>query len=238
VIADPPHMRLLIVEDEPGIARYLRFGLARQDFAVLVATNGQAALDVLERDEADLMILDLGLPDMNGIELITLSRARKLTVPIIVLSGQSQERIIVEALERGADDFLTKPFGMGELIARVRIAQRHYIRQRHDPDPEQEQSAYRAGDLTVDLARRVVTVRGKPVHLSPRQYRLLELLVEHAGKLLPREFISREVWGRNTDMQYLRIYVRALRLIIEPHPERPTYIMTEIGVGYKLRAAD
>jgi two-component system, OmpR family, KDP operon response regulator KdpE len=238
MITDAIPMRLLIVEDEPGIVRYLRFELGRQDFTVLTATSGHAALDVLDREAPDVIIMDLGLPDIDGIELVTLLRDRNLTIPIIVLSSQSHERTIVEALELGADDYLTKPFGMGELVARINIARRHRVSYRHRPGREPEQPIYRAGDLAMDHAHRIVTVRGRPVHLSPRQYKLLELLVEHAGKLLTREFILREVWYRDDEMQYLRIYIRALRQIIEPDPDRPTYITTKIGVGYRIRPPD
>lgn len=191
---------------------------------------------MLEQDEIDLMILDLELPDMDGVELLTLLRVRKLVIPIIVLSVRSQQAAIVEALELGADDYLTKPFGMAELVARIHVARRHY--QPFGQDQEPGRPVYRSGDLAVDLDRRVVTVRGEQVHLSPRQYRLLEFLVAHAGKLLTREIILREVWGVSNDVQYLRIYIRALRRIIEPQPDRPVYITTEIGVGYRIRAAD
>lgn len=230
--------RILIVEDEPAMVRYLRFGLSREGFAVQTVMNGRAAREAVERDEVDLVILDLGLPDIDGIELIKLWRASGATIPIIVLSNRRQERQMVEALDLGADDYVTKPFGMAELIARIHTAQRHYASRRQQVDQQRARPIYRAGDLMVDLDYRIATVRGERLHLSPRQYRLLEFLVEHAGKLLTRELILREVWTGTTDVQYLRIYIRALRRKIEPRPERPIYIMTEIGVGYRMRPPD
>jgi two-component system KDP operon response regulator KdpE len=238
VTTDLEPSRILIVEDEPGMVRYLRFGLAREGFAVQTAMNGRAAREAVERDEVDLVILDLVLPDIDGIELIKLWRATRAPIPIIVLSNRTQERQMVEALELGADDYMTKPFGMAELIARIRTTQRHYASRRQQADRQRARPIYRSGDLVVDLEYRIATVRGERVHLSPRQYRLLEFLVENAGKLLTRELILREVWTGTTDVQYLRIYIRALRRKIEPHPERPIYIMTEIGVGYRMRPTD
>ena len=233
-----PPTRILVVEDDPGLVRYLRLGLDRAGFTVVTAASGRMALDLLERDPVDLVMLDLGLPDMDGLELITLLRVRRLMLPIIVLSSRAQEKVKVEALELGADDYLTKPFGMAELVARIHAARRNYTSPRERSGQHPERAVYRAGDLTVDLALRQVTVAGAPVHLSPRQYRLLEFLVEHAGKLLTREAILREVWNDNSDVQYLRIYVRALRQKLEPRPDRPIYIMTEIGVGYRMRPAE
>jgi two-component system KDP operon response regulator KdpE len=225
-------LRILVVDDEPAIVRFLRTGLSSHGFSVLTATSGRAALELLEREEADLVILDLGLPDMDGIDIIIRLRATESMIPIIVLSSRGEERSKVEALELGADDYLVKPFGMDELIARVRVAQRHQLMR------EGERPVFHVGDLAVDLVRRLVTVRGEPVRLSPRQYELLRLLVQHAGKVLTRDFILREVWHNNSNVQYLRIYIRALRQKLELHPERPDYILTEIGVGYRLRSPD
>jgi two-component system, OmpR family, KDP operon response regulator KdpE len=230
-------MRILVVEDEQGIVRHLRFGLARQGFSVDTATNGRDALDLVGRGPVDVVIMDLGLPDMDGCELIALLRARQSTIPIIVLSVRTKESTIVEALELGADDYMTKPFGMEELIARIQVVRRHYASRRHLAQ-EPERAVYRAGDLVVDLVRHTVTLRGETVHLSPRQYRLLEVLVEQSGKLLTRESILRSVWNGNVDLQYLRIYIRALRQKIEPEPDQPVYIKTEIGVGYRMRPPD
>jgi len=232
VIAGAAPLRILVVDDEPAIVRFLRTGLSSHGFSVVTAATGRAALELLERGEADLVVLDLGLPDMDGIDIITRLRATASMIPIIVLSSRGEERAKVEALELGADDYLVKPFGMDELIARVRVAQRHQLMR------EGERPVFQVGDLAVDLVRRLVTVRGEPVRLSPRQYELLRLLVQHAGKVLTRDFILREVWHGNSNVQYLRIYIRALRQKLEVHPERPDYILTEIGVGYRLRSPD
>lgn len=232
MIAGAAPLRILVVDDEPAIVRFLRTGLSSHGFSVVTAATGRAALELLERGEADLVVLDLGLPDMDGIDIITRLRATASMIPIIVLSSRGEERAKVEALELGADDYLVKPFGMDELIARVRVAQRHQLMR------EGERPVFQVGDLAVDLVRRLVTVRGEPVRLSPRQYELLRLLVQHAGKVLTRDFILREVWHGNSNVQYLRIYIRALRQKLEVHPERPDYILTEIGVGYRLRSPD
>jgi two-component system KDP operon response regulator KdpE len=224
--------RVLVVDDEPGIIRFLRAGLASQGYVVSEAGTGGAALDLLVRNAPDLMVLDLGLPDIDGIEIIRRVRASGSALPIIVLSSRSDERGKVEALDLGADDYVTKPFGIDELLARLRAAQRHGL-QAHGERP-----VFRAGDLVADLVRRIVTVRGQEMKLSPREYELLRVLVAHAGKVLTHKLLLREVWGTETDIQYLRIYIRALRQKIEADPERPAYIITETGVGYRLRAAD
>jgi two-component system, OmpR family, KDP operon response regulator KdpE len=199
---------------------------------VIEAENGQKALDVVRGKRTDVVVLDLGLPDIDGLEVIRRIRAAGSAVPIIVLSSRSDETAKVQALDFGADDYVTKPFGIEELLARIRAAQRHRLQQ------QGEKPIFRTGDLTVDLVRRVVTVRGKEVKFSPREYDLLRLLVAHAGKVLTHNMILREVWGPNTDVQYLRIYIRALRQKIERDTEKPEYILTETGVGYRLRAPD
>ena len=225
-------LRVLVVDDEPAITRFLRAGLTSQGYVVAEAAEGRAALDAVRRAAADLIVLDLGLPDIDGLEVIKQARASGSAVPIIVLSSRSDERGKVEALDLGADDYVTKPFGIDELLARIRAAQRHRLQE------QGERPVFRTGDLSVDLVRRIVTVRGGDVRLSPREYDLLRLLVAHAGKVLTHKLILREVWGGETDIQYLRIYIRALRQKLEEEPERPTYILTETGVGYRLRAAD
>jgi two-component system KDP operon response regulator KdpE len=223
---------VLVVDDEPAILRFLRVGLAAQGYVVAEAETGGAALDAVRRGAVDVMVLDLGLPDMDGFDVIRALREGGVAIPVIVLSSRDDERAKVAALDLGADDFVTKPFGIDELFARIRAAQRHRLQQ------EGERPLFRSGDLAVDLVRRVVTVRGAEVKLTPREYEVLRLLVAHAGKVLTHRHILREVWGGETDVQYLRIYIRALRQKLEAEPERPVHILTETGVGYRLRAPE
>jgi two-component system KDP operon response regulator KdpE len=225
-------LRVLVVDDEPAILRFLRAGLGAQGYVVSEAQDGRTALAALRRGAADVVVLDLGLPDMDGLDVIRQTRASGSALPIIVLSSRADERGKVEALDLGADDYVTKPFGIDELFARIRAAQRHRLQQ------QGERPLFRSGDLSVDLVRRVVTVRGDEVKLAPREYDLLRSLVAHAGKVLTHRFLLHEVWGGETDIQYLRIYVRALRQKIEADPTRPVHLLTETGVGYRLRAPD
>ncbi len=225
-------VRVLVVDDEPAILRFLHTGLTAQGFIVSEAEAARPALDAVRRGAADLMVLDLGLPDMDGLDVIRQVRASGSAMPIIVLSSRDGERSKVEALDLGADDYVTKPFGIDELFARIRAAQRHRLQQAG------ERPLFRSGDLVVDLVRRLVTVRGADVKFSRREYELLRELVAHAGKVLTHRHLLHAVWGGDTDVQYLRIYVRALRQKIEPNPEQPVHILTETGVGYRLRAAD
>jgi len=223
---------VLVVDDEPAIRRFLRTSLEVQGYRVFEADDGGAALDAMRRNAVDLLVLDLGLPGIDGFEVIRRLRAAGSSVPIVVLSSRTDERGKVEALDLGADDYVTKPFGIDELLARIRTALRHRLQE------EGERPVFKSGDLSVDLVRRVVTRGGQEVKLTPREYDLLRLMVAHAGKVLTHKFILREVWGGDTDVQYLRIYVRALRQKIETDPERPHHIQTETGVGYRLRAPD
>ena len=225
-----PKTRILIVDDEPAIRRFLRTGLGVQGYDVLEADNGPSALGLLRRNAVDMLVLDLGLPGMDGIEVVKTLRNTGSSIPIIVLSVRADEPGKVRALDLGADDYVTKPFGMDELIARIRAAMRHRLQQ------EGEKPVFKSGDLSVDLVRRIVTVRGQAVKLTPREYDLLRLLIAHAGKVLTHKFILREVWGTETDVQYLRIYIRTLRQKIEADPQRPQLLLTEQGVGYRLRA--
>jgi two-component system KDP operon response regulator KdpE len=224
-------LKVLVIDDEPPIRKLLRMGLSTQGYDILEAPNGKAALDLLARNP-DLILLDLGLPDIRGHELLRTIRSRNDSVPIVVLSSRDDEPGKVEALDLGADDYVTKPFGMEELLARMRAALRHQL-QIHGERP-----IFRLGDLSVDLVRRIVKVRDKEIKLSPKEYDLLRLLVQHAGKVLTHRFLLGELWNDLTDAQYLRVYVRQLRQKIETDPERPHYVLTETGVGYRLRAPD
>jgi two-component system KDP operon response regulator KdpE len=225
-------LRILAVDDEPAIRRFLRTSLSAQGYAVLEAEDGPAALGMLRRNAVDIVVLDLGLPGMDGLDVIRQLREQGSAVPIIVLSSRTDEAGKVKALDLGADDYVTKPFGMDELLARIRAAVRHRLQQ------EGEKPIFKSGDLAVDLVRRIVTVRGQEVKLTPREYELLRLLIAHAGKVLTHKFILREVWGTETDVQYLRIYVRTLRQKLEADPQQPKLILTEQGVGYRLRAGE
>ena len=221
-------LRILIIEDEPPIRRFLRTALSAQGYRIEEAETGESALEFLKCNPVDLIVLDLGLPGIDGLEVIERLRAEGRSTPIIILSSRDDEAGKVRALDMGADDYVSKPFGMEELSARIRAALRHRLQQ------EGEKPAFRSGDLTVDLVRRIVTVRGLEVKLTPREYDLLRILVAHAGKVLTHKFILKEVWGGQSDVQYLRIYIRGLRQKLESDPERPCLILTEQGVGYRL----
>jgi two-component system KDP operon response regulator KdpE len=221
---------VLIVDDEPPIRRLLRTSLTAQSYRVVEADNAAAALVEIRNHEPDVVILDLGLPDGDGLTVIETVRHFS-AVPIIVLSSRSDERGKVEALDLGADDYLTKPFGMAELVARIRAALRHRLQ------VEGAEPLFQSGDLSVDLVRRIVRVKDEEVKLSPKEYDILRELVLHAGKVLTHKHLLREVWGPATeDVQYLRIYIRQLRQKLEADPERPRLILTESGVGYRLTA--
>ena len=186
-------------------------------------------MQLLEEDKPDLVILDLGLPDIPGHDLLARWRGEGVTLPIVILSSRTDETGIVKALELGADDYITKPFGMNELVARIRVALRHRLQ------TQGEKPVFQTGDLSVDLVRRIVKVEGKEVKLSPKEYEILRVLVQHAGKVLTHRFLLEQVWDGLTDVQYLRVYVRQLRQKIETAPDQPRYILTETGVGYRLQ---
>jgi two-component system, OmpR family, KDP operon response regulator KdpE len=224
-------LKILVVDDEPPIRKLLRLGLDAHGYEVLEATNGKIALEMLARSP-DLVILDLGLPDVQGLELLRKIRGQHEGLPIVVLSSRSDEAGKVEALDLGADDYVTKPFGLDELLARMRAALRHQL-QVHGERP-----IFRVGDLSVDLVRRVVKRGEQELKLSPKEYDLLRLLVQHAGKVLTHKFLLGNLWDEPPDAQYLRVYVRQLRQKIEADPERPAYLLTETGIGYRLRAPD
>ncbi|KAA0125732.1 DNA-binding response regulator [Methylobacterium sp. P1-11] len=223
--------RILVIDDEPPIRRLLKTGLGTQDYAVVEAADGAAALAALQDGGVDLAILDLGLPDMPGHALLAAIRERWPDLPVLILSSREDERGKVEALDLGADDYVTKPFGMNELLARIRTALRHRLAM------QGERPVFRVDDLSVDLIRRIVRVGDREVKLSPREYEFLRALVQHAGKVLTHAQLMRHA-PSTSDPQYLRVYIRQLRQKLEPDPERPHYLLTETGVGYRLRAPD
>jgi two-component system KDP operon response regulator KdpE len=224
-------LRVLVIDDEPPIRKLLRMGLSSQGYEILEAPNGKAGLALLDQ-QPGIVLLDLGLPDMDGHDLLRAIRARNESVPIVVLSSRGDEAGKVAALDLGADDYVTKPFGMEELLARMRAAIRHQL-QIHGERP-----IFRVGDLSVDLVRRIVKLGERDVKLSPKEYDLLRIMVQHAGKVLTHRFLLHELWDELTDAQYLRVYVRQLRQKIEESPERPRYILTETGIGYRLTAPE
>lgn len=227
-----PTVKILIVDDEPPIRKLLRVGLGTEGYTISEAVNAKDAIARINAEAPDLVLLDLGLPDMTGQELLRLWRGEGRTLPVVILSSRTDEAGIVQALEAGADDYVTKPFGMRELAARLRVALRHKLHQ------QGEKPIFRTGELSVDLVRRIVQVGGAEVKLSPKEYDILRALVQHAGKVLTHRHMLKEVWGGNEDVQYLRVYIRQLRQKIEPVPEQPHYITTEPGVGYRLRESD
>jgi two-component system KDP operon response regulator KdpE len=225
--------KILVVDDEPQIRRFLRTSLTAHGYVVAEAENGREALRQITSGHPDLVVLDLGLPDMEGFEVLQNVREWS-SVPILVLSIRGRETDKVRALEMGADDYITKPFGMGEFVARVQTALRRRL-QEQTPQP-----VFTVGNLEVDVARRIVRRDGVEVRLSPKQYRLLRLLVANAGKVVTHQQLLREVWGNahTEDVHYLRIFMRKLRNALEPEPTRPRYLVTELGVGYRLRSPD
>ena len=227
-----PAIKILVVDDEAPIRRLLRVGLTTEGYVVREAADAADAVASLAEEKPDVIILDLGLPDVQGHDLLTGWRASGLELPVIILSSRTDETGIVQALEAGADDYVTKPFGVAELAARVRVALRHRLQQ------QGERPIFQVGDLSVDLVKRIVKVGGRDVALSPKEYDILRLMVQHAGKVLTHQHILRQVWGGSADVQYLRVYVRQLRQKIELSPDQPQYILTETGVGYRLRAPE
>jgi two-component system KDP operon response regulator KdpE len=226
-----PERVILVIEDEPQVVRFLRASLSSHGFKILEAASGQRGLIEASVRVPDLILLDLGLPDMDGVEV-----ARRLrewsSVPIIVLSARGQERDKIEALDAGADDYLTKPFGIGELLARIRVALRHSERVGGT-----EAAEFTVGDLRVDLGARRVEARGQEVHLTPNEYNLLAVLVKNAGKVVTQRQLLKEVWGPASVDQghYLRVYMAQLRHKLEAEAARPRWLITEPGVGYRLK---
>ncbi|MBI2955531.1 MAG: response regulator transcription factor [Chloroflexi bacterium] len=225
---------ILVVDDEPSIQRALRTILTRHDYQVEVAESGRQAIASFARRRPDLILLDLGLPDMNGLEVIREIRAQAST-PIVVLSVRGAERDKVAALDLGADDYLTKPFGVDELLARIRVGLRHAARPSLGAAP-----VFRTGDLEVDIEHRRVSVGGHELHLTPTEYQLLKAFVTHPNKVLTDQMLLREVWGPDygAEAHYLHVYVARLRKKIESDPREPLYVITEPGVGYRLLAEE
>lgn len=223
---------IIVIEDDPAICRFLRTSLRTNDFSVFAADTGKQGIVEAGVRKPDLLILDLGLPDMDGVDVIKAVRAWS-SVPIIILSARSQEQNKIMALDAGADDYLTKPFGFGELLARIRVALRHSTR----PQGLGPENVFITGNLKVDLVNRVVSLDDQEIHLTPIQYRLLAFLVKHAGKVLTHQQILNEVWGSSyrENSHYLRVYMSHLRQKLEADPTHPKLLLTESGVGYRLK---
>lgn len=222
---------ILIIEDEPALQRFLRVTLEAQNFKVIVAPAGEQGLRHVSTAGPDLIILDLGLPDMDGVE-VTRKLREWSAIPIIVVSARGKEQDKVVALDAGADDYLTKPFGVSELLARVRVVLRHLATANKDTG----EPVFESGGLRVDLGRREVSVDQKPVHLTPNEFKLLSVLVKNAGRVLTHKQLLRDVWGPGSaeENHYLRVYMNQLRQKLEADAAQPKYLLTEPGVGYRL----
>lgn len=225
--------KILLVEDEQAIHRFLRVTLSTKGYKLLEAFNGKEGLSLIATERPDLVVLDLGLPDMDGLDFIKELREWS-TTPIIVLSAREQEQDKITALDCGADDYLTKPFGAGELLARIRVALRH-SEQLNTASPSE--STYSFGTVTVDLSKRQIHINGQEIHLTPIEYKILVLLIKHPGKVLTHRQILKEVWGQAyaEEHHYLRVYMGQLRHKLEDDPARPKFLITEPGVGYRLK---
>jgi len=226
-----PAPKILVVEDEPQMRKFLRVALTSQGYAVIEAVSGNEGLTFAAMHNPDIVLLDLGLPDLDGLEVARRFREWS-AVPIIVVSARGQESDKIAALDLGADDYLTKPFSAGELLARIRVALRHTANLNRAPE-----TVFRQGFLEVDLVKRQVLVSGAEVHLTPIEYKLLTVLIQYAGRVLTHRQLLKEAWGPNyvEHTQYLRVYMAQLRRKIEPDPARPQLIITEPGVGYRLK---
>ncbi len=228
-------MRVLVIEDEPQMQKFLRASLAAEGYRTVEAESGKEGLDLARTHNPDVVLLDLGLPDLDGMD-VTRELRSWYAKPIIVISARGQEEDKVRALDLGADDYLTKPFGTGELLARLRVALRHSSRAKEDSN----EPLLTVGELEVDLDRRRVTAKGAEVHLTPNEYKLFAYLMKHAGKVLTHRQLLKEVWGAAyaTQTHYLRVYMVQLRHKLESDPTRPSYLLTEPGVGYRLKTSD
>ena len=225
--------KIIIVEDDPGISKYLQAALRSHEYDTLLAPDGKTALEMIASHCPDLLLLDLGLPDMDGSEIIRSVRAWS-RMPIIIISARSAEIDKASALDMGADDYLTKPFGTVELLARIRTALRHSA-QIVSAGPRE--TVYSRDGLTIDFDKRVVNLNGEDIHLTQIEYKLVSLLAKNAGKVLTYDFILKEIWGpyADTDNQILRVNMANIRRKLESNPAEPHYIFTEIGVGYRMK---
>jgi two-component system KDP operon response regulator KdpE len=224
---------VLLIEDEPEIRRFLRTSLPVEGYRLIESTTGQDGLAQATARNPDLILLDLGLPDMDGLDVIQQLRTWT-TIPILIISARDQEQMKVDALDLGADDYVTKPFGIPELLARMRTALRH----RAHLSQNAADDVFSVAGLRVDLARRRVFVNEQEAHLTPIEYKLLTVLVHYAGKVVTHRQLLKEVWGplHVDEHHYVRVYMRQLRNKVEPHPAQPRYLLTELGVGYRLKA--
>ncbi|WP_446897039.1 response regulator [Clostridium sp. LBM24168] len=223
---------ILIVEDDRPIRNFIAAALSTQGYKYIETDKGSEAIALSMSNNPDLIVLDLGLPDIDGIEVI--SKIRSLSnIPIIIVSARENERQKVEALDKGADDYLTKPFGIGELLARIRVALRHSMLNKNDNETIH---TFKVKQLFIDFDRRRVTVNGDEIHLTPIEYKIIGLLCKYSGKVLTHDFITREIWGASlgNETQSLRVFMANLRRKIEKDPSQPEYIYTEVGVGYRL----
>lgn len=223
--------KILVIEDDAAIRKFLRVSLTSQGYTLIEAATGKQGITEASLQTPDLIILDLGLPDMDGVEVTRQIREWAQT-PIIVVSARGKEQDKVTALDAGADDYLTKPFSVGELMARLRVALR-----RRESTSQSPSAIFEMGELHVDLARRIVTRAGEEIHLTPNEYRLLTILIRNAGRVMTHQELLKEVWGPDShqELHYLRVYMNQLRQKLETDPAQPRYLITESGVGYRLR---
>jgi two-component system KDP operon response regulator KdpE len=223
---------ILLIEDEPQMRRFLRATLQSHDFRLIETETGEEGLRQAAAFNPDVVLLDLGLPDQDGLDVIEKLR-EWASVPVIILSARGQDQDKIRALDAGADDYLTKPFSAGELMARIRVALRHRL----GSGPSQSEPVYTFKNLKVDLSKRVVSLNNREIHLTPIEYRLLSILVRHAGKVLTHQQLLKEVWGPKSvdQLSYLRVYMTQLRHKLEENPARPRYLVNEPGVGYRLK---
>lgn len=221
--------KVLIIEDDKSIQNLLKISLKASGYSCEATETGLSGISLFLANNPDIILLDLGLPDIDGTEVLAQVRARS-AVPVIVISARDQEKEKVAALDAGADDYVTKPFNIPELLARIRVAIRHAIPRDAEP------TVFSVGGLFIDFERRIVTAEGKEVHLTPIEFRLLALLAEHSGKVLTHQFIQKKIWGYETSDEYqsLRVFMANIRRKIEPETSHPLYILTEIGIGYRL----